>query len=111
MRKYLILISFSFLIACTNDPVQAEFIEITNDIARFEIENNSAMDIEKITFEISYMDVSENILLTDTVKYQMSEQSQNDSPTFLKANDKTFIVQSIPDNCTKAAIRILEIEN
>ncbi len=111
MRKFLMLISSSLLISCTNDTVQAEFIEIKNDVARFEIENNSDKDIEKITLEITYLDISDNVLLTDTLEYQMSEENQKDKTPFLKANDKTFIVQSIPNNCIKADLKILEIDN
>lgn len=111
MRKFLILISFSFLISCSNDPVQVEFIEIKNDVARFDIKNNSDKGIEKITFEITYLDISDNVLLTDTLEYQMSKENQKDKVPFLKSNDKTFIVQSIPNNCSKADIKILAIEN
>jgi len=111
MKKNLILISSYVLISCANDHVQARFIEIKNDVARFEIENNSHKDIERICFEITYLDDTAAILLIDTLDYQKSKEYQGDKTPFLKAKDKTFFVQRIPNNSIKAEIKILEIEN
>ena len=57
------------------------------------------------------MDSSNQLLLTDTVVYQMSKEHQKDKLPFLKANDEIFMVQSVPDKCKKADIRLLNIEN
>lgn len=111
MKKIVLLISSFILISCVNDNVNAEFTEIKNNIARFDIVNNSNKDIGKITFEIKFLDNLDNILLIDTLDYQMSKEYHKDKIPFLKANDKTFIVKSIPNNCKKANIKILKIDN
>ena len=41
----------------------------------------------------------------------MSKESNKGKTPFLKANERTFIVQSIPDKCKKADIKILEVGN
>jgi hypothetical protein len=111
MKKISLLITAFILISCVNDTVNTKFVEIKNNIARFDIVNNSNKDIEKITFEIKYLDNLNKLLLIDTVDYQMSKESQKEKRPFLKANDNTFIVQSVPDNCKKANIKVLEIDN
>ncbi len=40
----------------------------------------------------------------------MSKEYYNSNTPFLKANDKTFIAQSIPNECKKAAIKILKLD-
>ncbi|MCA0154265.1 hypothetical protein [Winogradskyella vincentii] len=111
MKNILMLISTLLVTSCANNNIEAEFIEIKNKIARFDVVNNSNKDISKITLEIRFLDSSDNLLLVDTLDYQMGNDYRNEKLPFLKANDKTFIVQSAPDNCLKADIKILEIEN
>lgn len=111
MKNLWILIFVITLISCKNHNVKAEYIEIKDNIARFDIINKSNKDIEKITFEIRFLDNLDKILLTDTIEYLMSKEYFKDKTPFLKANDKTFIVQSIPNNCKKADIKILEVDN
>ena len=107
---WILIFTFTF-ISCKNHNVKAEYIEIKDNAAWFNIVNKSKKDIEKITFEIKYLDSLDNLLLTDTIEYSVSKQYFKDNTPFLKANDKTFIVQSIPRDCKKAAIMILELEN
>jgi len=110
MKKFaLIILSFT-LISCVKNNVNAKFIEIKDNIARFDVVNNSNKDIAKLTFEIKYLDNLNKILLIDTVDYQNSKKYFSAKTPFLNANDETFIVQSIPNNCKKAAITVLEIE-
>lgn len=111
MKNLWILIFVITLISCKNHNVKAEYIEIKDNIARFDIINKSNKDIEKITFEIRFLDNLDKILLTDTIEYLMSKEYFKGKTPFLKANDKTFIVQSIPNNCKKADIKILEVDN
>jgi len=111
MKNSWILIFVITLISCKNHNVKAEFIEIKDNIARFDIINMSNKDIEKMTFEIKYLDNLDKILLKDTIEYQMSKEYFKDKTPFLKANDKTFIVQRVPNNCKKADIKILEVDN
>lgn len=110
MKKYLIVVFSLILISCIKNKVNAEFTEIKDNIARFDIVNNVDKDIKKITFEIKYLDELDNLMFTDTVSYQMGKGNEKVIAPFLKANDKNFIVQNIPDNCKKAAIKILEID-
>lgn len=111
MKHFLIFLLFVSLSSCQKQKVKAEFIEINNNIARFDIINSSNRDIEKITFEISYFDPSDNVLRKDTVNYQKSKENAQEYDPFLKANEKTFIVQSVPNNCDKAGIKILKVVN
>lgn len=110
MKSNLILLSILLLVSCSSKKIEAEFMEIENNNARFEIVNDSEEDIGKITFEIRYLDSSDGVLLLDTVSYQMSNQGQNEPLPFLKANDRTFIVQRAPDQCQRAEIMVLEID-
>lgn len=95
---------------CTGESITSEFIEIQNNIARFDVVNNSNKDVGKITFEVRFPDPSNRVLLKDTVSYQMSNEYPKENLPFLKANDQTFIVQSVPDNCKKAEIKVLEVD-
>ncbi|WP_373397027.1 hypothetical protein V8V91_20860 [Algoriphagus halophilus] len=110
MKSKLILLSILLLVACSSKKIEADFIEIENNNARFEIVNNSEEDISKITFEIRYLDSSDGILLLDTVSYQMSNEGPKEPLPFLKANDRTFIVQRAPDRCSRAEIMVVEID-
>jgi len=110
MKKFVIIILSFTLISCVKNNVNAEFIEIKDNIARFDVVNTSNKDIEKLTFEIKYFDNLDNILLIDTIDYQNSKKYFSAKTPFLKANDETFFVQSIPNNCKKAAIKVLEID-
>ena len=107
MKKFVLIILSFTLISCAKNNVNAKFIEIKDNIARLDVVNNSDKDIEKLTLEIKYLD---NILLIDTIDYQNSKKYFSAKTPFLNANDETFIVQSIPNNCKKAAIKILEID-
>jgi len=107
---WILIFTFTF-ISCKNHNVKAEYIEIKDNAAWFNIVNKSKKDIEKITFEIKYLDSLDNLLLTDTIEYSVSKQYFKDNTPFLKANDKTFIVQSTPSDCKKAVIVILALEN
>jgi len=111
MRPFCIVLFIMTLISCESNKVKTEFIEIQDGIARFDIINNSNLDIENITFEIRYFDNSNNLLLADTVAYRKSDKSNLNDKSFLKANEKTFIVQRVPDNCDKANIKILTVSN
>lgn len=106
-----LLISCLLMFSCENNNVEVEFIEIKNDIARFDIVNNSNKDIRKISFEIRFLDNSNKLLLIDTLVYQMSKEYQKVNIPFLKANEKTFVAQGIPNNCKRADIKVLKIEN
>ncbi|WP_296704413.1 hypothetical protein [Algoriphagus sp.] len=108
MKNLCLMLLLAALISCSNDPINADFVEIKDNLARFDIENNSDSDIEKISFEINYFDQNEKLLLTDTVSYQISINVDGDESPFLMAHDKTFFVQAIPTDCKKADIRILE---
>lgn len=111
MKNKLFLFPILLLVACSSKKIEADFIEIENNNARFEIVNNSEEDIGKIIFEIRYLDSSDGILLLDTVTYQMSTKDQNEPLPFLKANDRTSIVQRAPDQCNRAEIMVLEIDH
>jgi|GEM_PF-3071453 len=111
MRPFCIVLFIMTLISCESNKVKTEFIEIQDGIARFDIINNSNLDIENITFEIRYFDNSNNLLLADTVAYRISDKSNLNDKSFLQANEKTFIVQRVPDNCDKANIKILTVSN
>ncbi len=111
MKNLLSFVSVLLLLSCTNKSIDAEFLEIDNNIARFKIVNNSNKDIAKIIFEVRFLDSSNNLLLIDTLSYQMSKEYQKENLPFLKANDGTFIVQSVPANSKKADIKVLEIDN
>ena len=110
MKKKLIYFLFVLIVSCTSETVNAEFIEIKNNIARFEITNNSNQDIAKITYEIKFFDSSENLILKDTSSYEMANDSKKKNVTFLKANEKTFIVNKAPEECEKAEIGLLKID-
>ncbi len=56
MKKLSFVILYVILFSCIHDNVEAKFIEIKNNIARFDIVNNSKMDIQKITFEVTFFD-------------------------------------------------------
>lgn len=111
MKNLLSFVSVILLLSCTNKTIDAEFLEIDNNIARFKIVNNSNKDIGKIIFEVRFLDSSNNLLLTDTVSYEMSKEYQKENLPFLKANDEIFIVQVVPANSKKADIKVLEFDN
>lgn len=111
MKNILSFVSVLLLVSCTTKSIDAEFLEIDNNIARFEIVNNSNKDIGKMIFEVRFLDSSNNLLLIDTLSYQMSKEHQKENLPFLKANDGIFIVQSVPANSKKADIKVLETEN
>lgn len=108
MKKIKILILLILIISCNNDRIDANFHNIKDGVAIFNIVNRSANDIEKFIFEIKYLDKSNKVLLLDTISYEESKEL-SDKPIFLKANDRTFIVQKIPKNCESAEIKILKI--
>jgi hypothetical protein len=101
----------SLMLSCEKKDVDARFNKIENNIAQFDIVNNTNKDILSITFEIKYLDNLNKLLLTDTVSYIRSEEDEKKRIPFLKANEETFITQTIPDNCKKADIKVLEIKN
>ncbi len=103
MKKFKILILLILIISCNNDRIDANFDNIKDGVAIFHIVNRSSKDIEKFIFEIKYLDKSNKVLLLDTVNYEAG------SSIFLKAKDRTFIVQKIPKNCESAQIKILKI--
>lgn len=108
MKKFKMLILLISIIGCNNDRIKANFYEIKDGIARFDIVNGSAKDIEEIIFEIKYLDKSNTVLLLDTISYGVNKEF-SDEPFFLKSNASTFIVQSIPKKCESADIKILKI--
>lgn len=63
MKNLVYIILTILLISCKNEKVNTKFIEIKDNVARFDIRNNSNKDIYKITFEIKFLDKSENVLL------------------------------------------------
>jgi len=94
--------------SCRNNNVDAKFIEIKDNVARFDIINNSDVAIEKITFEIRYLDVADAVLKIDTINYRMCAKQNKERTPFLRANEKTFIAQVTPEKCDKAVINILK---
>ena len=64
MKKLSFVILYVLLFSCIHDNVEAKFIEIKNNIARFDIVNNSKMDIQKITFKKKFVEPSAE---TDTL--------------------------------------------
>jgi hypothetical protein len=113
MKQFNILILLISMTACNNEQLKTEFNQIKDGLARFDVINKSSKDIRGITFEIKYIDNSNKVILVDTVSYQISND-YSDKAIFIKANDKTFIVQKIPENCKTANIKILKtiyIEN
>ena len=109
MKKFKFLILLILMNACSDELIKAKFIEIKDNLARFDIVNESNKDLGKITFEIRYLDVYNKVLLMDTVSYLMSTDVHSNKIPFLKANDKIFIIQKIPENCKSADIKIIEI--
>ncbi len=110
MKNVLIYFLFVLVVSCASDAVNVKFIEIKNNIARFEIINNSDQDISKITYEVTFLDRTENLILKDTTSYKMENDSKQGRIPFLKANEKTFIVHKVPENCEKAEIALLKID-
>ena len=110
MKNFLLFVSVLLLVSCTAESIDAEFIEIDNNLARFEIINNSNKDIGKLIFELRFLDSSNNLLLIDTISYELSQEFQKENLPFLKANDGIFIVQIVPANSKKADIKVLEID-
>ncbi len=108
MNKFWIAILVLITASCIKENVEIDFIEIKDNISRFEIVNNTDSDLGKIAFEITFLDKNDSPLLIDTITYQ-AHNNQNGETPFLLANDKTFIVQAIPDGCKKTDIRILEV--
>ena len=106
MKRIVNLFVLIGMMSCSNEPVNADFVEIKNDIARFDIVNESNKNIKAITFEIKYIDSSKKAIKVDTLNYQMN-RDKPDQAIFLKANESTFIVQEAPKTCTTADIKIL----
>ena len=111
MKNILSFVSVLLLVSCTTKSIDAEFLEIDNNLARFKIVNNSNKDIGKIIFELRFLDSSNNLLLIDTLSYEGSKEYQKENLPFLKANDGIFIVQIVPANSKKADIKVLKIDN
>jgi hypothetical protein len=111
MKNIALLIICLCILSCESKNVEAEFIEVENGLARFDIYNRSDRDIRKITFEITFLDHSGKPLLLDTLLYQMGKEHGKIDVPFLKAKDRTFIVQRVPEDCQKADIKVLEFES
>lgn len=105
MKKIIFLIIITVFLSCKSDIVEAEFVEINDNIARFDITNNTNQDIKEISLELNFLDTSKLLISKDTVDYKML----SDEP-FLKSKDKTFIVNKVPENCTNAEVVVLEID-
>lgn len=94
-----------FFANCTSNDVEAKFAEFNNDLAHFNIKNNTQKNIDKIEFLISFYDASNTLIHQDTTSFIM----QNSTSPFLKAKKETFIIQKSPEGCHRAAIEILEV--
>ena len=110
MKNILFFMLFIIFFSCTSEKVDAKFIEIKNNIARFDITNNSDEDIAKIKYELRFFDSTKKLILRDTVSYKMSNDDKNIVQPFLKANQETFVVNETPVNCEKVEIKILEVD-
>jgi len=105
----LLLIVTVGIVSCqgTSDGVSVMFREIKNDIAYFDIRNQTSSDIMSLNLEISYLDRAGQAVLVDTISYSMAADSLGMAAPFLTAGSETFIVQSIAPESVTAKARLL----
>ena len=115
MRKsiysILLIAIFTLLNAgCQSGPDEVEFIRITDQgIAMFQVNNLTDQDYNKMDFEITYMNDRDEVILIDTLHYEMAEESANQ--IFLEAGGQSMISQIVPENTVTATGRILSVVN
>ncbi|MDX1592549.1 MAG: hypothetical protein R3283_11320 [Balneolaceae bacterium] len=106
----LILATSLFIYGCQKEPVDVELIRINDQgIAMFEVYNRTDQNFSEMDFEVTYLDGQNEVILIDTLHYEMAEESA--IQIFLEANGETMFSQTVPENTVSASARIINRVN
>ena len=110
MKWILSAATFLLAAACGSDPVSVTHAETSDGIVRFDVRNRTDRDIRSMTFELSYHAQGGDVVRVDTMAFETTTGgATGDTIPFVRAEDETFIVSSLPESAIRAVARVLEL--
>ena len=101
-----LLIILLIIPGCMKSGVDAEFVEIRNGSARFDLVNYTGAPVSNIELEIKILSDDGSPILTDTTSYISTERNGTKGP-FMLTDEETFFMRSMPENASSCTIRVL----